>query len=119
MAHSQVLTRHELVTIDLSSTLLHNVNVEPRSLLATPELLVAAAWAIVEASWFYRDEVGFCVKIDSTDSTFRVRASVGPEVSVRDLLRQLERQTGIESYPENDLSRKFWIVYERGKEIYS
>ncbi|KAL4932578.1 non-ribosomal peptide synthetase [Aspergillus undulatus] len=56
--------------------------------------------------------------MDSTGSTFRVRASVGPDVCVGDLLQQLVRQIGIESplktnYSENDLPRKFRVVHER------
>jgi hypothetical protein len=118
MTYSQTLTRHELIAFDLSLTLLQNVNVKPRSSSATPELLVAAAWSVVEARWFYRDEVNFFVMIDGTDAAFRVRASVGPEVSVEDVLHQLERQIGIGHYPKSDLSQKFSILYEKGKEIY-
>ncbi|KAL2819011.1 putative polyketide synthase [Aspergillus cavernicola] len=121
MIPSPAFTRHELLSKEfraqgLSTTALHTIEVGPGKISNTLELLVAAAWAITEARWFYREEVEFWVKINNPYSVFRVRVSVGPEVKVESLLQQLERQMDLgspgTSCSEEGLSRKFCIVYE-------
>ncbi|KAL4912531.1 putative polyketide synthase [Aspergillus aurantiobrunneus] len=87
------------------------LNLGPDTHSANPELLVAAAWAIIEARWFYKDEANFKVLADANDadSAFRVRAAVGGEVNVDSLLQQLQKQISLGG---QDHSRNFRIVYE-------
>lgn len=107
----------------MSTTALQTINLGSGEYSNVPELLVAAAWSVAAARWFYASEVDFRVALDKACSTFPVRVSVGPEVGVENLLQQLKCQIGLGaqgdssemSGPEEGLSRKFCIVYETGK----
>ena len=124
MTLPQVFARHELLPKELqthriSTTTPHSVDLGSGEYSNTPELLVAAAWSIAAARWFYSSEVDFRVAIDRVSSVFPVLASVGPEVRVEDVLQQLKSQMGIGEQgdgSEKDISRKFCIVYETGKD---
>ena len=125
MALPQAFARHELFPKELqthriSTTTPHSVNLGSGEYSNTPELLVAVAWSIAAARWFYSSEVNFRVVIDRVHSIVPVQASVGPEVRVDDFLQQLKSQMSLgdpsgTSSSEKDLSRKFCIVYETGK----
>lgn len=128
MIPSQAIPRHELLPKQLqahrmNTMALQTINLGSGEYSNAPELLVAAAWSVAAARWFYTSEVDFRVTIDKACSTFPVRVSVGPEVGVGNLLQQLKCQMGLEAHgdssemsgPEEGLSRKFCIVYETGK----
>ena len=123
MTLPQTFAHHELLAKELqahqisTTTPQHTVNLDSGEYSNTPELLVAAAWSITAAQWFYSSEVDFRVAIDKVRSIVPVQASVGPEVHVEDVLQQLKSQMGLgkTSGSEKDLSREFCIVYETGK----
>ena len=127
MTLPQTFARHELLAKELRAhristmTPQHTVNLDSGEYSNTPELLVAAAWSITAARWFYSSEVDFRVAIDKVRSIVPVQASVGPEVCVEDVLQQLKSQMGLgkTSGSEKDLSREFCIVYETGKGKYN
>lgn len=113
----------ELEAHRISTTSPHTVNLGVGECSKTPELLVAAAWSIAGANWFYTSEVDFRVTVDRGHSTYPVRVPVGPEADVDNLLQQLRSQMGLGEQGDssetsgsgNDPARKFSIVYGTGK----
>lgn len=125
MTLPQAFARHELLPKELqthriSTTTLDTINLGSGEYSNTPELLVAAAWSITAARWFYSSEVDFRVAIDRVRSIVPVQASVGQEVRVDDVLQQLKSQLEMGLGEQGDgsekgVSRKFCVVYETGK----
>lgn len=86
----------------------------------SPLLLVAAAWSVVGSRWFYKDEIAFQVGAGTPNTTLPVNVHVGPEISVRGLLGQIEKQVGeaascMSICNENPSPHAFTVRFEQSK----